>query len=187
MGRTKWPPTYTQYLNAVTTCTPGTIFFPLGVWLLFLKCRSKLIFKVPTYTRQVSTGFPPGLINALLDANADKKLENLDHERLKTPKTDCLVTECKEVLDYRLGLYSRFVDLENTGLGYSYCRCHLLSGVQGSTVDKRCNNISLMHTSYASPCSLTTLYRISLHYTFHSICMHCIKTFYNCVTVLPII
>ena len=58
---------------------------------------SKLIFKVPTST----SGIPPGhiltnlIINALSDANADRKLEKIpnvmDSERLKTPKTDCLL------------------------------------------------------------------------------------------------
>ena len=59
-------------------------------------------------------------INALLDANADWKLDRkipnfTDSERLKTPKTDCLLKAKKSI-----SLDSRLVDLGNTRATYVF-------------------------------------------------------------------
>ena len=71
--------------------------------------RSKLIFKVPTKGSTILTNL---IINALLDANADRKLTNFtDSEPIKTPKTVCYKKTKKSI-----SLDSRFVDLESTGL-----------------------------------------------------------------------
>ena len=60
-------------------------------------------------------------MNALLDANADKKLRNFTNsERMKTPKTDCLLKFKKAKKSISLDF--RFVKLENTGFPATYHR-----------------------------------------------------------------